>query len=202
MWRRQNPSSDRLSGGSVQEEMTLVQATLAGDGRAFERLVDRHQQAAYGLAMRYLRDGGAAESACVEAFEKAYRGLKGFDGRAGFGTWLTTIIVNTCKSKLRSIITDRQRLISLDDSEDQVKPIENTPRSAVMDEEMKEQVNRAIESLPPKLRSAWILFALEGLQVSQIAQVEQCSVGAIKNRLFHARRQLQEKLEKYLKDEI
>ena len=70
--------------------------------------------------------------------------------------------------------------------------------SLQLDEEMKQEVNRAIAALPPKLRTAWVLFAVEDLKIVEIAQVEGCSVGAIKNRLFHARRRLQARLREYL----
>ena len=57
---------------------------------------------------------------------------------------------------------------------------------------------QAIDQLPVKLKTAWILFSAQGLKISEIAEIERCSVGAVKNRLFHARKKLQAELREYL----
>ena len=82
------------------QDQGAVKATLAGDATAYEALVKRYQQPAFRLALRYLGDVDSARSACGEAFERAYRGLAKFDGRARFGSWLYRIVANTCKSPI------------------------------------------------------------------------------------------------------
>ncbi len=181
----------------MSEDQTAVKATLAGDASAYEVLVERYQQQAFRLALRYLGDGDAAQAACIEAFERAYRGLAKFDGRATFGTWLYRIVANTCKSHLRRETRHRQRFLPLE-AGDAAPDSRPTPRSRLLEKETKQEVQRAIATLSPKIRSAWILFAAEGLKMAEIAQVEGCSVGAVKSRLFHARRKLQAELREYL----
>ena len=93
----------------MSEDQAAVKATLAGDASAYEVLVERYQGQAFRLALRYLGDVDNARAACVEAFERAYRGLAKFDGRARFGTWLYRIVANTCKSHLRRETRERER---------------------------------------------------------------------------------------------
>src|SRR5258706_7971357 len=73
-----------------------------GDRDAFGRLVRRYQRRVYSAALHILGNHSDADDATQEAFVRAYRGLKTFDGRADFFTWLYRITINTALNALRS----------------------------------------------------------------------------------------------------
>src|ERR1700751_4313319 len=74
----------------------LVALAQKGDDRAFEELVQRHQQKAFRIAFDFARDREEAKDLSQEAFLRAYTHLSSFDGRSGFYTWFYRILVNIC----------------------------------------------------------------------------------------------------------
>jgi len=147
-------------------------------------------------------DRNCAEAACVEAFERAHNGLASFNGRAAFGTWLYRIVANTCKTHLRRRSREQSRWVPLRSAVDVASGSSAPPRDALLEKEIRQEVTRAVKKLPPKLRLAWLLYASEGMKLAEIARLEQCSVGAVKSRLFHARRRLQDELSDYLEGSV
>ena len=172
-------------------------ATLAGDQSGFQVLVDRYKEKIYRLAFRYLGDHSAAEGASMEAFLNAYKGLPRFNGKARFETWLYRIALNVCKTHIRRINRERARFVPLE-SDDYSDQTQKSPRGNLLEKELEMKVKNAIDDLPAKLKSVWVLFAAEGMKIAEIAEIEECSVGAVKNRLFHARKKLQKTLSRYM----
>jgi len=184
----------------VNDDRQQVKAVLAGDESAFGTLVDRYQERTYRLACRYLGDTTAAEDVCMETFERVHSKLAQFDGRAGFSTWLYRILVNACKNHLRRVRREQRRTMPLQTVSEISTDAESSPRGHVLEREMESEILSAVDSLSTKVRSAWLLFATEGLKISEIAEVEGCSVSAVKNRLFQARKRLQSQLRKYMSE--
>jgi RNA polymerase sigma-70 factor (ECF subfamily) len=78
----------------VDDDQRLVAATLAGSAEAGEELFARHWLAAWRLALSVTGCSAAADDIAQDAFERAFRGLAGFNGRSSFRTWLSRIVVN------------------------------------------------------------------------------------------------------------
>ena len=76
------------------EDQNLVDKTLAGDNRAFEKLVEKYKKRIYYLAFRMTRDHDCADELAQESFVKAYRSLAGFKRGYSFYTWIYRICVN------------------------------------------------------------------------------------------------------------
>ena len=87
-------------------DIDLVQSAKQGDISAFEELVRRHTKRVFAIASHITRSREDAEEVSQETFLKACRHLKGFEGKAQFGTWLTRIAVNT-GSRVRYRSTSR-----------------------------------------------------------------------------------------------
>src|SRR5205814_4052897 len=79
----------------------LVTSAAAGDTRAFEALMRRHNRMMFRTARAILRDNAEAEDALQEAYLKAYHSLAGFRADARFSTWLARIVVNESLMRLR-----------------------------------------------------------------------------------------------------
>jgi RNA polymerase sigma factor (sigma-70 family) len=98
----------------VQEERTdaeLVTRARAGDKRAFDRLVARHQQTAYRVALGIVLDADLTQELVQEAMLQAYLSLTHLRDDSRFRSWLHGIVLNVCRSYLR----DRRRdFVSLD----------------------------------------------------------------------------------------
>src|SRR5436190_19419830 len=80
----------------------LIERARSGDRQAFGQLVVLYQRRVYATARRMVGGHADADDVSQEAFLRAYRGLKGFDGRADFFTWLYRIVVNVALNHIRA----------------------------------------------------------------------------------------------------
>lgn len=185
-----------------------VRRARAGDRDAFGVLVERHQARVYRLAVRVLRDEELARDAVQEAFLKAYTGLRRFEGRSSFYTWLYRLAMNLCldfrrrdRSTLRVDLPEvaqsleigsGARTLAGDDAAGRAQdegPVRSLERA-----ELRGAVARAIEALPHAARETLVLREVEGLSYAEIAQALAIPKGTVMSRLHYARKRVQEAL--------
>ena len=186
-------------------EHVLVVAAKNGDEQAFETLFKRHQQRVLRVVMRYTRVREDAEDIVQQSFHKAFVHLCRFEGKSSFSTWLTRIAINEALMFLRSI--GAVRAISIDDTGDteagaasfEIPDSSDDPETSYMQREGAQILSEALGNLRPGMRKAIELRELAELSTEETAQLMGLSVGAVKARLFHARRKLREKLTRSLR---
>ncbi|MEZ5944957.1 MAG: sigma-70 family RNA polymerase sigma factor [Planctomycetaceae bacterium] len=131
-----------------------------------------------------------AEDVAQDAMVKLLHALERFDGRAAFRTWSYTILINTVRNELRRQRTGGKHL-------EEGFDVANSARIAPVDErlltaEARRVVDEALQRLTEKQRSAFVLMVLEGLQASEVAELEGCSVDAVYQRVTDARKLLRQ----------
>jgi RNA polymerase sigma-70 factor, ECF subfamily len=181
--------SVRSAGGlEVDDDASLVSATLAGRSEAFGTLVERYDRAVYNLCLRTLRDVEEAKDAAQEAFFKAFRGLRTYRPAAKFSTWIFSIAYHCCCDRLQ-----RRKRISGSELPDRADP---SPGPAALAERSDEAhaLRAAIDELPEKYRAVITLYHLQGRQYEEIAQVLNLPMGTVKTHLFRAKEQLRRRL--------
>jgi RNA polymerase sigma-70 factor (ECF subfamily) len=169
-----------------------VRAAQGGDAAAFAALVKRHQQRALAVAIGILRHGEDARDACQEAFLRAFRGLDRFDHEAQFSTWLYRIVVNVCLDRLRA---KSAGVVALDDVAATLAG-DDDPSRAVDGHQLGDRITAALDQLSEKHRTALVLREVQGLSYQEIAEAMHCSIGTVMSRLFHARKRMQQLLER------
>src|SRR5207245_512923 len=97
-----------------EDDLALIQLILAGDRRAFEPLVRKHERRVFRIALAVLGNIEDVEEAMQDTFIKAYRHLDQFRGESRFTTWLTRVAVNEALQKRQA----RKASVSLDESPD------------------------------------------------------------------------------------
>ena len=120
-------------------------------------------------------------------------------------TWLFRIATNICidhnrkYSKVRAATTSLQRDDDEEgDSERDFPDSKYEPERVTLNKELGAQLDRAIQSLPEKLRTVVLLHDIEGLQYDEISSIVDCPLGTVKSRLFNARTALRQKLAPYV----
>jgi RNA polymerase sigma-70 factor (ECF subfamily) len=141
-----------------------------------------------------VRDTEAAEEVLQEAFIKAYRGLRRFECRSSFYTWLYRIVVNLALDRRRRdrpglttewtdrAVTEVDARMPLPETED--------PELAARRSEIRELVARGIEQLPDGQREVLVLREVDGLSYEEIAATMGISKGTVMSRLHYARRKM------------
>src|ERR1700689_1778765 len=178
--------------GKQEEARELVRLSQAGQEAAFEQLVRGHQQRVFALVGGILRRPEDVEDVAQQVFLKAYLGIKRFDQRAAFSTWLYKIAVNECWDYLRKKKV-RPLVYEADLSEEQVSRLDGIvsadrpPETASARAETREVLERMLSALPEQDRQLLVLKEMEGFSVQELAEILNLNVNTVKVRLFRAR---------------
>lgn len=160
----------------------------AGDTRAFDELIRRHQ-AGVATNCRYL--SGSADDAqdlTQEVFVKAYFGLARFDGRAAFRTWLHRIKVNHCLNHLRRRATRRaQPLDDVAAQRDPAMKVDATAHARLEAADRRRRIGDIVDRLPDTLRVPLIMRDVDELSYRDIADALGIGLSAAKMRVSRAR---------------
>jgi RNA polymerase sigma-70 factor (ECF subfamily) len=185
-----------------------IEALKTGDREAFSKMVDVYSSKIYRLALRMLGNPQEAEDVLQETFLNAFRGLKGFEGRSSLSTWLFRIAANQALMRLRK---KKPYLVSVDDvlpgQDGEEVPRQLTdwcclPEEEFMSTEAQAQLDQAIETLSPALRSVFVLRDLHGVSTLETAQILDITESAVKTRLLRARLQLRDQLSTYFDERV
>jgi RNA polymerase sigma-70 factor, ECF subfamily len=174
--------------------MTIVESRWLeecreGDPLAIERLVKTHQQDVYCMALSILDDPADADDATQEVFLSALRGLDSFRGNSSLKTWLLSITINVCRSRLKRL-KSRGRLQQILQSLFHLRGEQACPEDEVMESESDAALWRAVHNLDGKHRIPIVLRYYHDLPVADIAKILEIPPGTVHSRLNHAREQL------------
>lgn len=186
---------DREKRSVETSDAELVSRARTGDFAAYEALVRQYRNDVFALAYHFVRNREEAWDLSQEVFIKAHRALKRFRGDASFKTWIMRITANQCKDFLKK---RRIKTVSFDGSPQAANrpDAELNPRDRAEAHELGDAIHHAVDALPIKHRTAFVLREIEGLSYQEMAGVMNCSVGTVMSRLHHARRKLRNLLEK------
>jgi len=183
------------------EDVRLMGLVSAGDPRAFEQLVERHQRLVVGTVTRMLGNNSEAEDIAQQVFVRVWKSAKRYVPRAKFTTWLLKITRNLVFNELRR--RSRHPQVPLQaESEEEERPIRDehatAPDALLLEQELQKAIDAAIANLPETQRLAVILRRYEELSYEEIAETLDQSVSAVKSLLFRARTELRTRLNRYL----
>lgn len=165
-----------------------IEELLRGDTTAFQRIVDATSARFVRLGARMLGSVADAEDVVQEAYVKAYRSLMAgqFDRRSKVETWLYRIVINT------AIDAKRKRVPTPTDSDTLMGLGWDGSASAEARIALKE-LSDWLGELPEEQRTALLLKTVEGLSSAEIAEIMDCTEGAVEQRLVRARATLRQR---------
>jgi RNA polymerase sigma-70 factor (ECF subfamily) len=183
----------------------LVERTQAGDARAFDDLVVRFSPRLYGLIYNMTASHEDTNDLLQEVFAKAYRSIRGFQGKSSFYTWMHTIAVNMTINFLKK--RNRRKTMSLDDVDngilndpDFIAATSNgDPSHSANLGELQKKLNESMLKLSHEHRAVVTMFDIQGMPHAEIAKILKISEGTVRSRLFYAHKQLQTHLQEFIK---
>ncbi len=165
----------------MDEDLDLITRTEAGEREAFNDLVLKYQRPLYALLYRMVGNHEDASDLLQKAFVKAFAGLKNFERRSKFKTWLYQIAINLAKNVYR----DRARIeqVPIDDV-----IIRRNPRTleTLISNENRKLLREALAGLPEKQRLTLLLRIQGEKKFEEIAGIMECSLGTAKANFHHA----------------
>lgn len=178
----------------ISQDDSLVHAALAGDLRAFERLVERHRDVVFRVVARIVGSEQEAEDVTQDTLLRAFHRLDRYRGEAPFRTWLLQIAHNTAVTYVtRTGRVDTQPLDAVPDD-----PAESVARGGPAEHlerrERRDRLDTKLKGLSRGHRTVLVLRDIEGLSYDEIARVTDAPLGSVKARLHRAREEFIELL--------
>lgn len=177
-----------------------VQLCLDGNANAFEPLVRRYQNAAFAVALGYLRDRADAEDVVQDAFISAYCKLSQLKDPAVFGSWFHRIVVNRCKEWVRRRSIGRKVQVDADSDgfRDEFAMSDRIHRKYIERLEIWDEVKK----LPEHYRQVVTLYYHTGFSLKEIAAFLDLPESTARGRLYQSRIRLREALSPQEKESI
>jgi RNA polymerase sigma-70 factor (ECF subfamily) len=161
----------------------------------YERLAARHKDAVYRQMVRVCGNHDDAEDVLIEALISAFKARESLRDEKSFQGWLATIGRRVCGR-----IKKRESLLSLVSLVDGVDArTESTAEIEVGKKELKQCVQRSVDSLPPSYRQVYELCEIEELPAEEVARRLGISLPALKSRLHRARIMVRARLDEELR---
>jgi RNA polymerase sigma-70 factor, ECF subfamily len=161
-------------------------------------VIARHSPRFRRIALSHVSNVADAEDVVQDAVLSALTHVHQFRGQAKMSTWLTTIVINSARMKLRRRSTSVQLILDETDGQEDVS-LENTvsdtrpgPEDAYREREIVESLAHATSRLSPTLRITFQLRDIDGLSIRETADRLRVPTGTIKARLARARVRLRE----------
>ncbi|MDF7799680.1 RNA polymerase sigma factor [Pontiellaceae bacterium B1224] len=171
-----------------QTDEVLMEAYRGGDTAVFPALVQRYQGLLFGYLMRMLHNREMAEDCFQETFLRVHQKAHTYRPGAKFKSWLFTLATRIAIDRLRKSKRGLD-FQSLEVSEP-VEAATDRPDEATAKSELRQTVQAAIETLPPKQRAALVLSYYQGHTYPEVAEMMGCSLSSVKTHMSRALKKL------------
>jgi RNA polymerase sigma factor (sigma-70 family) len=189
------------------EDFKLIDQAVAGDEKAYARLLQRYRRPVYHMVLKMVRNVDDAEDLTIESFAKAFRSLSKFKKDFTFSTWLFRIATNNTidyirKKKINTLsientfTDDDGQSVSID-----VEDLNNDPQEEAIRTQKEELIQVFVNMLPAKYQKLVRLRYFHELSYEEIAEEIEAPLGTVKAQL-HRARELMFELIKNKKDHI
>ena len=188
----------------------LLSRLRAGDRSAATELVKRYHPRLLSVARSLLRNSGDAEDALQEAWISALRAIDGFDGRCSLLTWLTRIVINSAKMRLRR----QGRELSLEELQDpdqsgfqfssdghwQSSPIAwhfSGPEELLCEQDLQRCLDHTLLDMPENQRVVLTMRDIQGMELDEICNSLEIGASNVRVLLHRARTRVYRMIDRY-----
>lgn len=166
-------------------EEEIIEGCIKNKRKAQKRLYEKYYRRMLGICLRYCSDTDEAEHVMLSGFMSIFSKINSFQRKGSFEGWMKRIMVNTAIDAFRK---NKKYKYHLDvvDLENELQTEGNFPENISINE-----ILSIVQQLPPGYRIVFNLFAIEGYEHKEIAEMLGVSVNTSKTQLFKARKMLQ-----------
>lgn len=188
------------------DDEEIIARVMRGEKNAYELIMRKYNQRLFRITRTYLTDEDEIEDVIQEAYVKAYEQLPRFEKRSAFSTWLIRIVINEALARLKR---QKRYAANVDNFEDESGGIHmlsaqltngTTPMGNLMNAELKEILEKAVDGLPDKYRTVFLMREIEGMNVADTGKALDISQVNVKVRLNRAKVMLRESISEFYHD--
>jgi len=181
---------------TLDADRLLVEAVLARQPGAFERLLHRYQALCWYIINRMVRHPDDTRELCQETFLRVHLRLHQFRFESPLKGWIGQIAYSIA---VRHLQRKRIALVDLTDDAEPLSLVEQVSdefdvESVNADAEVAAALHAAVEALPPLPRTVLMLYHFEEASIPEIATITGLAAGTIKSILFRSRAKLRNRL--------
>jgi RNA polymerase sigma-70 factor (ECF subfamily) len=186
----------------------LIDRILQGEKNLYEKIMRKYNQRLFRIGRAIIRDEDDIEDVLQETYVKAYENLGRFANRSAFSTWLTRICINEAISKknkgkrtVSMYILNEENTINKGyiNHNNMISDTRN-PEEETINNELKNSLEKVIDSLPEKYRLVYVMREIEGLNILETADCLAISESNVKVRLNRAKEMLRDNLTNIYKE--
>jgi RNA polymerase sigma factor (sigma-70 family) len=171
-----------------------VRAAIAGDERAFCRLIERYQNAVASVALGIVRNVSASQDVAQATFVAAWQRLRTLRQAESFGPWLMQLTRREALQALRA----QKRRGARDSAWHEAQPsVAGDASEALAEREMYQNLYTALDEIPADCREILLLYYREGRSSDQVAALLSIGNAAVRKRLERAREVLRDRFEAF-----
>jgi len=187
-------------------DLQLAERFASRDPAAVRLVTERNNRRLFRTAWSILKNRQDAEDAVQSAYLRAFGAIGDFEGRSRLSTWLTRIVINEGRARLRArkrrMAHTRHSVAFAEDFRETLmrgSADRASPEVSLAQSRIRQRLEEAISRLPDQFRLVFILRDVEGLSVAEVAETLGVAAATVKTRHLRARRRLQEDLGPALK---
>lgn len=173
------------------EEKEFLRLCLKGDRQAFERIVETYRDQVYWTAYNLVLDSEDARDVAQQSFIKVWKALPEYDFEKSFSGWVSKITANCAIDLLRT----RKHMEPLE-SDDASVPSLVQPFASSLERsiDIRKIFQRVAPLLSQRQRVILVLREIYGMEMSEIAELMQCTESTVRNHLSQAKDSFRKKI--------
>lgn len=194
-------TSNEIADGNPDFDKKLIAQLVKGRDQALNELMKRYKGKLFSFIFRYVQNEDVASDILQETFIRVYTRAHTFKPEFAVSTWIYQIALNLCRDWARKQKLTKLISLNLYVGQDKSIPIEDLIADPLGDVE--EQIHNRrllalleteIQKLPHKLKSALILFTIEGHSQQRCAEILKVTPKTVEMRVYRARKILSQKM--------
>jgi RNA polymerase sigma factor (sigma-70 family) len=184
---------------AFDSEIKIIRQILDGETALFETLVRQNNAFLYKMGRLYNFNHEDTQDLMQETFIDAYTNLPKFENRSSFKTWIAKIMLNNCFRRKEKLSFKNERASEI--YEDSIpmfsKEFPDEFTQKIMSKELNSIIETALLKIPLEYRLVLSLREINGLKVSETAEIMKISEANVKTRLNRAKYMLRKEIEKH-----
>jgi RNA polymerase sigma-70 factor (ECF subfamily) len=189
------------------DEQNFINLLQVGNQTAFSQLLDNYQQKVFGTCISFIPNKEDAEDVAQEVFLEIFKSISKFKRDSKLSTWIFKITTNKClefirKKNAKKRFAFMQTILGNEIPFDQTNYFTeiNHPGIILENKEKTAIIYKAINTLPESQKVIFTLAKIDGKSYQEIIEITEKSLSSVESLMFRAKKNLQEKLENFYKN--
>jgi RNA polymerase sigma-70 factor (ECF subfamily) len=191
---------EAVAANKSDELAVLLDLVSMGNEQAFARLYRAMNRKVYAFALQFLRNPHLAEEVVTETLFDVWRNARRFAGQSRASTWVLGIARHKALDKAREQAAFERVESQWDETCELIASSDPSTFEQLAGRQISAEIQRCLASLPADQRECIHLVFYQDLSLAEVAALQGVPENTVKTRLFHARRKLRGKLERYFSE--